>query len=191
MYNEYEKRKRFLEFLEVNGLSYKKDKRVIEVAPDISLSISKLLMEKYAKLYKCFVVSKKFSYDNKFGIDGVRGDVNYFSRLSFDVPRTRLNDKNMPKKFFTGNYLFPKERDFDTLILYGLRRKMLEFNSWNIRRYFGEVFSGNMEEVQKDEEMYLYNAVMNCLNYKFYGQYQFIEEYDSKRNETYILIKNK
>ena len=36
---EYEKRRKFLEFLEANGLSPKQDKRILELAPDISLSI--------------------------------------------------------------------------------------------------------------------------------------------------------
>lgn len=49
---ELKNRIKFLEFLEANGLNPKQNKRILEIAPDINLSISKLLVEKYNKLYK-------------------------------------------------------------------------------------------------------------------------------------------
>jgi len=187
---EYEKRRKFLEFLEANGLRPKQDKRILELAPDISLSISKLLVEKYKELYKVFIVSPKFKYDNKYGIKGVRGEVDYYLKgLTFDVPKTKLNDKNLPKKLFTGEYKLPKETDFDTLLIYGILNQNSIMEMWKSRRIYGEVFKGSSRDYLELKNFY--NQVMTYLNYMHYKEYQYIEEQDSKNKETYFLIKNK
>lgn len=188
---ELERRIKFLEFLEINGLNYKTDKRIFEISPDINQSISKLLIEKYGKLYKPFLVSKKFKYDNKSKIQGLRGEVNYYSSdFTFDIPKTNLNEKNIPRKIFTKKYKLPKEIDFDTLIIYGLRNKMHEFENCIIKRKFlGEIYKGTPKKLNIND--YYYSMIMTYLNFKYYKEYQFIEEYDSKNNETYLLIKKK
>lgn len=188
---ELEQRKKFLEFLEINGLNPKQDKRILELAPDINLSISKLLAEKYGKLYKTFLISQKFKYDNIYNIKGVRGDATCFlDGLSYDIPKTSLNDKNIPRRLFTGEYKLPKEESFDTLLIYGLRKKMNEFDHSKIkRRFLGEIYKGSPLHLNIND--IYYSSIMSYLKYAHFGEYKFIEEYDSKKDETYLLIKKK
>lgn len=186
---EYEKRRRFLEFLEANGLSPESVERILEIAPDVSLSISKLLVEKYGELYKTFIASPKFKYDNKYGIPGVRGEARYlYKGLALDVPKTSLNDANLPRKLFASGYKLPKESDFDTVLIYA-QPKIQEFIARPLKIICGEVYKGCPRELQTGcsyyhlTRMYLYCVCKD--------QYDFIQEYDSQRGETYVLIKNK
>lgn len=186
---EYEKRRRFLEFLEANGLSPESVGRILEIAPDVSLSISKLLVEKYGNLYKTFIASPKFKYDNKYGILGVRGEARYsYEGLAFDVQKSLLNDENLPKKLFTGGYKLPTERDFDTVLIYA-QPKIQDFIARHLKIICGEVYKGCPRELQTGCSYYhLTRMYLNCV---CKDQYDFIQEYDSKRGETYVLIKNK
>lgn len=189
---EYEKRRRFLEFLEANGLSPESVGRILEIAPDISLSISKLLVEKYGDLYKTFIASPKFKYHNEYGISGVRGEAwSFYKGLTFDVPKTSLNDQNLPRNLFTGKYKLPTERDFDTLLIYGQQRTQWRLYQSNLKKLYGLVFEGSMQDFYFSEESEYYSSIMTYLRYKKPDLYVYMQEYDSQRKETYVLINHK
>lgn len=182
---ELEKRMKFLDFLELNGLNSNDDKRVIEVAPDVNQSISKLLVEKYDELFNAFIISPKFSYDNIYRLRGFRGDVKYFySKLIFNLSRTEIEDKILA----SNESILPKETSFDSLIIYGLRRKMFDLGACKIeRRFLGEIYKGCPQDLKIND--FYYSALMYYLNFKYYNEFQFIEEYDSNKDETYVLIR--
>lgn len=68
---------------------------------------------------------------------------------------------------------------------------MREFDSCKLRRLCGEIYKGTPKEFNSEKDSYIYKEIMNYLNYTYYKQFQYIEEYDSKNNEIYLLIRNK
>lgn len=158
--------------METNGRSPESVGRILEISPDISLSISRLLVEKYGDLYKTFIASPKFRYDNKYGISGVRGEVwDLYKGLTFDVSKTSLNDQNLPRSLFTGKYKLPTERDFDTLLIYGQQRTQWRLYQNNLKKIHGLVFEGDMQDFYFSEESGYYSSIMTYLRYKKPDEY--------------------
>lgn len=178
------KRDAFFEYLEKEGLVLGQNNSILEVAPNVLLSQSLLICEKYGELYKQFLVSRRFKKDydilNPTGeINGIRGTVECENADLRVIP-----DKKGIRSFYT---IFQSE-PYDTLLIQGQPEE-----AYNLLRARHYLLFGDVCEIGDREVRDFYNDLLKTIKmYNLYGDdYELKHDVKSVGSKEYYLIRNK
>lgn len=174
-----EKRNLFFKYLEEEGLSPEKNRSILEVAPSILTSQSFCLVEKYGKLYKQFLVSRRFEQESFKGVPvkGMLGQV-ILEKGNLVVP-VPTRDK------LRGYYNILKCAPFDTLLIQGQMDDAYALVKTRQQLLFGDVCEKHDYVTKKA----YYDLVKAIQRYNEYGEYEM--HHDGKDNHEYYLIMRK
>lgn len=179
-----EKRDLFFKYLEKEGLVPNHNYRILEVAPNVFLSQSLLIAEKYGELYKQFLVSSRFKKD--YGLFCPTGEVKGV-KGTVECENADLIVRPDKKNIRTFCSVFSAE-PFDTLLIQGQPEEA--YNLFRTRQYllFGDVCEKGDRET-RDFYSDLFNTIRR---YNIYGEdYELYHDSPRNGNKECYLIRHK
>lgn len=188
MKNEYDDKVLFFNYLESNGLNSLYKPYILEYAPNILESQSKLIVEKYVEQIKQYLVSRCFDEHNPYRVKGTRG-VLYLKNHDIKINTAEsIFEEHLykTKKLFELKKEEPKTSDFNVLLIQGMPNVVLNLYGTKMNKIFGDV-------IDEDDNNYkrLYEAIYKLVCESSYHEYELCHDKISELKKELYLIKRR
>lgn len=209
-----ESRKLFFDFLVKNGyFTPQVLKGVIEVAPNVPLSLSRLLVEKYGQRVRQLLISENFEYGNIFNVEGAIGKVYLHNSQTANILHQRFPNQRIKNTCFSaivegsfgnheslashatitqdmvGLHTF-ETKNFDTLLIQGDPQTAFALATSGLDKLFGDVCTIADTETREVYESLYWFMFDYCKDEEVYFDRKIDEENGKECNLIYSRKKH-
>lgn len=177
----------FLDYLESKRVDLIKP-YILETAPSVIESLSRLLVQKYKENSKQYLVSGSFDYDNPYNVKGTKGYI-YLKNLDININNSKILFEENSFRHNKLNQKLPKTTDFDVLLIQGMPDLLFELYGARINKLFGDVLNVGDENFNNYKR--LYEAIFRLIKDSSTHEYELCHDTINELGKELYLIKRR